>query len=131
MLHYKSIDNPTLELLKKLQSSIGFPKTRLAGGTSLALQIGHRKSVDIDLFGQINEDQYTITRKLDSMGKVLTLKNTENIHIYSINSIKVDLVNYPYPWLEPAFVEDELVLAGKKDIAVMKLASITGRGTKT
>ncbi len=44
---------------------MGFPKTRLAGGTSLALQIGHRKSVDIDLFGQMNEDQYTITRKLD------------------------------------------------------------------
>ncbi|MCB2197689.1 MAG: nucleotidyl transferase AbiEii/AbiGii toxin family protein [Bacteroidetes bacterium] len=130
MLHYKAIDKPTLALLKKLQSSEGFSNTRLAGGTSLALQIGHRKSIDIDLFGQIDEDEYTITKKLSSLGKVVTLKNTENIHIYSINSIKVDLVNYPYHWIEQAISEDELILADKKDIAAMKLAAITGRGTK-
>ena len=48
MLHYETIDEFTLELLKKLQSLRIFSEMRLVGGTSLALQIGHRKSVDID-----------------------------------------------------------------------------------
>jgi hypothetical protein len=42
----------------------------------------------------------------------------------------VDLVNYPYPWLEEAKCENKLILAGKKDIAAMKIAAITGRGSK-
>ena len=42
----------------------------------------------------------------------------------------MDIVNYHYPWLCEALVLDKLVLAEKKDIAAMKLAAITGRGTK-
>lgn len=49
MLHYQAIDKPTLELLKQLQSIELFKDLRLVGGTSLALQIGYRKSVDISL----------------------------------------------------------------------------------
>ncbi|HAF29404.1 MAG TPA: hypothetical protein DCG75_10195 [Bacteroidales bacterium] len=130
MLHYSTIDASTLELLKKLQGDNAFSSTRLAGGTSLALQIGHRKSIDLDLFGHIDEDLYSISEKINKLGKVTTLKNNKNLHIYLINSIKVDLVNYPYPWIDKAIIEDNLILAGKKDIAAMKLAAITGRGAK-
>ena len=56
MLHYQTIDAGTLELLRKLQGSSGFENLRLVGGTGLALQYGHRKSVDIDLFGNITID---------------------------------------------------------------------------
>jgi hypothetical protein len=58
------------------------------------------------------------------------LNKTDNIYIYLINGIKVDFVNYPYPWLDEALIIDNLVLAEKKDIAAMKLAAVTGRGTK-
>ncbi len=51
MLQYQAVDAATLELLKKLQAIDAFGDLRLVGGTSLALQYGHRKSVDIDLFG--------------------------------------------------------------------------------
>ena len=47
MLHYETVDTGTLELLKKLQSLSIFNEMLLVGGTSLALQIGHRKSIDI------------------------------------------------------------------------------------
>jgi len=57
MLHYKTIDNKTLDLLRQLLSVPEFSKLRLVDGTSLALQIGHRKSVDIDLFGHIDADE--------------------------------------------------------------------------
>ena len=54
MLYYETIHPDTLELLKKIQSLELFAETRLVGGTALALQIGHRKSVDLDFFGHMD-----------------------------------------------------------------------------
>lgn len=130
MLQYSSVDAPTLELLTQLMGEPAFSGLRLVGGTSLALQIGHRRSIDIDLFGRMEIDIYSISQKLSNLGSVNLLNQTENIHIYLVNGIKVDLVNYPYPWLEDTITIDGLRLAGFKDIAAMKLAAITGRGTR-
>jgi Nucleotidyl transferase AbiEii toxin, Type IV TA system len=130
MLHYEAIDSKTLELLKQLQKVTDFDNLRLVGGSSLALQIGHRKSIDIDLFGIINSDELEISKKLDKIGSVTKIKSSENINIYLIDGIKVDIVNYHYKWLDEPITEDGLVLAKKMDIAAMKLAAITGRGTK-
>ena len=130
MLQYTAVDSAALELLKNLMNEPVFYGLRLAGGTALALQIGHRRSVDLDLFGSMADDIYTITQKLNEMGKVNLLNQTENIHIYLVNGIKVDMVNYPYSWLEDAITTDGIRLAGIKDIAAMKLAAVTGRGTR-
>ena len=102
----------------------------MVGGTSLALQIGHRTSIDIDLFGTLEADEFEIDKILSKIGSITLLKKTKNINIYLIDGIKVDLVNYHYPWLEGKIIEDNLRLAGTKDIAAMKLAAFTGRGTK-
>ena len=130
MLHYSAVDAPTLELLKLLMKEPAFSGLRLVGGTALALRIGHRRSIDIDLFGILGIDVYTLSQKLNNLGKVTLLNQTENIHVFLINEIKVDIVNYHYPWLEEEILIDGITLAGAKDIAAMKLAAITGRGTK-
>lgn len=130
MLYYQTIDTQTLELLKSIQEVSIFSEMRLVGGTSLALQIGHRKSIDIDLFGTLKSDDLEISKELDKIGNVTRLKKSENINIYLINGIKVDIVNYHYKWLNEPFIFDELILAHKKDIAAMKLSAIIGRGTK-
>jgi len=130
MLYYKTIESTTLELLKKIQTNDLFRSLRLVGGTSLALQIGHRISIDINLFGTINASKLEITRQLNTIGEVKTIHFTDNIAVYSVDGIKVDIVNYPYPWLESAINKDELHLANMQDIAAMKLAAITGRGSK-
>jgi hypothetical protein len=106
-----------------------FKDLRLVGGTSLALQIGHRVSVDLDFFGKLNVDEIAIRNSLNQIGEVRLLHKTENIFIYTIDGIKVDIVNYPYPWLANV-VDNNLKLADIRDIAAMKLAAITGRGTK-
>ncbi|MDF1547212.1 MAG: nucleotidyl transferase AbiEii/AbiGii toxin family protein [Bacteroidales bacterium] len=54
MLHFKSVEPKTLELLKKIQKVPELRNLRLVGGTGLSLQYGHRKSIDIDLFGEID-----------------------------------------------------------------------------
>ena len=130
MLHYETVEQPTLELLRKLQTNDLFCNLRLVGGTSLALQIGHRISVDIDLFGELKEDTIDINAALKEIGSFSQLKNSKNIHIYLINGVKVDIVNYQYPWLDAIVTENDFKLAGKKDIAAMKIAAITGRGSK-
>ena len=56
MLQYQTIEPATLELLRDLLAIPEFKNLRLAGGTSLALQIGHRKSIDLDLFGAIETE---------------------------------------------------------------------------
>jgi len=130
MLHYKTLDTKTLELLKKLQGVSAFSDLRLVGGTSLALQIGHRQSIDLDLFGKLDADEFAVSRSLNKLGKVTILKKSDNINIYLIDGIKVDIVNYPYPWLEDVILVDGLHIADIRDIAAMKLSAITNRGTK-
>jgi hypothetical protein len=130
MLHLKSIDSSTLELLNQLMRLPALFETRLVGGTALALQSGFRKSVDIDLFGTINTEEFELTKQLRTLGKLSLVKNSVNIHIWMINGIKVDIVNYPYSWISECLEENGLRLSGKADIAAMKLSAITGRGSK-
>lgn len=130
MLHYETIERHTLELLKRLQGLPQLSECRLVGGTSLALQIGHRKSIDLDLFGKIDCDIEELENAVASIGTAIVLKRTQNIHVFVIDGIKVDIVNYQYAWLSPAITEDGVVMASKEDIAAMKLNAIIGRGTK-
>ena len=88
MLHYDTVDEGTLGLLKQLQSLDILSEMRLVGGTSLALQIGHRKSIDIDLFGILNVEFDILIDELKTLGKVVLLKNSKNIHSLLINDIK-------------------------------------------
>jgi predicted nucleotidyltransferase component of viral defense system len=131
MLQTVSVDKDTLLLLKKLQSIEELKDMRLVGGTALALYLGHRKSIDLDLFGNHNldvEELINIIQKQD-IDVELTSSN-ENACGFFLNNIKVDIVKYSYPWLKEVYREDDIRLARKEDISAMKLLAITKRGTK-
>ena len=130
MLQYRTIAPDTLELLKKLSTEKMFSELRLVGGTALALQYGHRSSIDLDFFGKVEADSDSITEMLKTHGELRIYKVSKNINIYSVNGIKVDIVNYSYPWIDEPIVEEGLILASPKDIAAMKINAIEGRGTK-
>lgn len=130
MLHLETIEPNTLELLRKLQSLPLFKHSRLVGGTALALQLGHRKSVDLDLFGTIEASPEDIQEVCREAGELEISKTSKNINIYWIDGIKVDCVNYPYKWLDECRVLDGVRLASVNDIAAMKISAIINRGTK-
>ena len=131
MLHYQTIQPDTLELLKRLMAEPLFVGTRLVGGTALALQFGHRSSIDLDLFGTIEEDTDLTTEVLKNIGSTVLGKCTSRIKSYFVNGIKTDFVRYDYyPWIDDAITEDGLRLASPKDIAAMKMNAIQGRGTR-
>lgn len=131
MLSYETVEPRTLELLKSLMQEPVFNDMRLVGGTALALQYGHRQSIDLDFFGDLTCEQEKTQEILSKYGKVTVLKETKNIRIYVVDNIKVDFVHYScYPWLEDAIFEDCIRLASPKDIAAMKINAIEGRGTR-
>ncbi|GHT11768.1 hypothetical protein AGMMS4956_05310 [Bacteroidia bacterium] len=131
MLQTITLAERTLVLLKQLQQLPVLKDFRLVGGTALALQLGHRKSIDLDFFGNTSvshEEIFNILQKNNF--EVVSNKDTPHIHLFTINAVKVDVVVLSYQWLEPAIEEDGIRMAGLKDIAAMKLAAITNRGSK-
>ena len=130
MLHYETIEPATLELLRQIEALPGFADMRLVGGTALALQFGHRKSVDLDFFGSMAFDSNELEEALRPLGTVVPLKKSMNINIYLVNGIKIDVVNYSYAWLEEVVLVDGLRLASQADIAAMKVNAVIGRGTR-
>lgn len=130
MLHLETIEPKTLELLRRLQSLSIFEHSRLVGGTALALQLGHRKSIDLDMFGTIDASPEDIQEACKEAGELEISKTSKNINIYWVDGIKVDCVNYPYEWLDDCHVIDGVRLASVNDIAAMKISAIINRGTK-
>ncbi len=130
MLSYSTVEFHTLELLKGLMKENLLQSMRLVGGTSLALQYGHRRSVDLDFFGQQELEAEDVKEVLRRYGVVQVIKEIKGIKIYVVNGVKVDFVTYPYVWLDGVIVEDGLRLASERDIAAMKIGAIEGRGTK-
>ena len=130
MLQTQTVSSELLELLKKLMKEDFFKNFILVGGTSLALQLGHRNSIDIDMFGDQRISQELFIKKLKDFGKVEVTQNSSNVFISSINDIKVDFVNYNYPLLRDFIEIEGIRLASKEDIAAMKLNAILGRGSR-
>lgn len=130
MLSYSTVDAHTLELLKALMEDDLFSSLRLVGGTALALQYGHRQSVDLDMFGPVQLDSLEVRLVLNRLGKLTVIKETPNIKIYTLDGIKIDFVNYVYPWIDNVIQEDGIRLASDKDIAAMKINAVEGRGSK-
>ncbi|MBQ6723647.1 MAG: nucleotidyl transferase AbiEii/AbiGii toxin family protein [Paludibacteraceae bacterium] len=131
MLSIQTIHPNTLELLKQLAAQPELAQTRLVGGTALALQYGHRQSIDLDFFGTLPEDKDELVEMTRRVGNVLVTNRTKMIVQTVINQVKVDFVDYNrYAWIDEPIQGDGFVLASDKDIAAMKVNAIIGRGTR-
>ena len=106
MLQFHTIEPATLDLLKKISSHPVFFNHRLVGGTSLALQFGHRLSIDLDLFSSLETDFEEILMTISSFGRVEVVSRSAFIHCFFINDIKVDFVSLPYAWIDDPVKHD-------------------------
>lgn len=129
MLSYQTVEPHTLELLKELSAVPEFSALRLVGGTSLALQYGHRTSIDLDFFGIFDVD-VAFSDILRRYGQLTVIKESSRIKVYLLDGVKVDFVYYDFPWLAPSLEAEGLTLATPPDIAAMKVNAIEGRGSK-
>jgi hypothetical protein len=114
-----------LPLLKPFQKDF-----YLAGGTALALQIGHRDSADFDLFSpeNINTDKLFVKIKEVFKGcKILKIQEEENTLTVIIDDINFSFMSYKYKLVRPLVTEEFLNLASIEDIGCMKFSAIVGR----
>jgi len=131
MLSIQTVKPDTLELLKAISKQPELRDLRLVGGTALALQYGHRQSVDLDFFGRLPEEKEELIDVVRRAGNVTVLNRSKIILQLIVNQVKVDFVDYSrYPWIDEPIIGDGFVLASDKDIAAMKVNAIIGRGTR-
>lgn len=131
MLSYTTVYPATLELLKSLMQMPELQEFFLVGGTALALQIGHRISVDLDLFTPYDFDSHLLMSVLKKHYASIELLGLQNNTLnLVIDNIKVDLITYAYPLIYPIKIIDDVRLLGLEDIAPMKLSATANRGTK-
>ena len=131
MLSIQTVKPDTLELLKAIFTQPEIQELRLVGGTSLALQYGHRQSIDLDFFGRLPEDMDVLIDVVHRVGDVTVLNRSKIILQMVVNQVKVDFVDYSrYPWIDEPIHGDGFILASDKDIAAMKINAIIGRGTR-
>jgi hypothetical protein len=108
------------------------PDTYLAGGTAVALYLGHRISIDIDLFTEKEFYSGPIILSLKERHVIEVVSATEkDTFVANINKVRLSLFRYPYSLLEPTNYNPDLKIhiASPLDIAVMKVVAIVQRGT--
>ena len=125
MLHLQTIHPDTLELLRKLSLLPELSQMRLVGGTALALQYGHRQSIDLDFFGEMTNAPDEIINKMSEFGDCVVLNNQKSILQLVVSGVKVDVIDYSlYKWIDSPVCENGLKLASVQDIAAMKINAI-------
>jgi len=122
---------PTQDVLAVLGQSGIFTDTYLAGGTALALHLGHRRSRDLDFFTQEPLQVEIVAKQLGQAGRFTSslLKPPHTI-LGTFNDVKMSLFFYDYPLLCTCTYFHEMAIASIEDIGAMKLAAISGRATK-
>jgi hypothetical protein len=102
----------------------------LAGGTGLALHTGHRRSVDLDLFGEAEFDSSALRDQLRDLAGLSKLETARGTLHLQLHGVKVSFLHYPYPLLFPRLSYGSLLVADPRDIACMKVEAIASRGTR-
>ncbi len=130
MLQKEAVDSNTLALIKKLQSKEYLKDFNLAGGTALALYMGHRKSIDIDLFIERDFNEQSILEKLESDFNFILDYQEKNTLKGNIGDIKIDILSHKYNSVASSVKIENIILASTEDIIAMKLNAISGDGTR-
>ncbi|TSC55543.1 MAG: hypothetical protein G01um101418_865 [Parcubacteria group bacterium Gr01-1014_18] len=130
-MHYDILDSFRRDLLPAFGAFKG--EFYLAGGTALALQLGHRDSFDFDFFKKEDFDPMALWKRLEkhfvphSLQMIQNERNTLSVIIGE--KVKLSFFSYDYPMIEPLLPEPYLNMAGMLDIGCMKLSAIIARAT--
>src|ERR1700733_8507189 len=129
-LHWNILDNKRTEILPLLRSlsEDGF---YLAGGTGLALLIGHRDSEDFDFFKSEDFDIEHLTEKLEDIFKghrlSITHRDKNTLYCEVDDAIELSFMSFNHELLKPLIKSEYLDIASMEDIACMKLSAVRQR----
>jgi hypothetical protein len=125
------VDRRVIRLLQKLKAVQEKHEFIMAGGTALALQIGHRVSVDIDLFTPRRFSTQTLFQEVERLKlRPLVQQESEGTLTVLLNGVQTSFLHYPYPFVQDIVHQDGIALAGVLDIAAMKVMAANQRGAR-
>ncbi|MEA3351277.1 MAG: nucleotidyl transferase AbiEii/AbiGii toxin family protein [Chloroflexota bacterium] len=104
----------------------------LAGGTALALQLGHRRSFDLDFFSptkDIPSIRQPLRDALEPFEPTLTDASWGNL-VFLVNGVQVGFYGYGYPMAAPYKIVENVRLASVADIGLMKLDALLARASR-
>lgn len=115
--------------LRLLPCIAKFKDFYLVGGTALALQIGHRRSVDFDLF-TFDRLEATLFKKIKQIWKdvsiIVTYQSSDQLNLL-IDNVKFTFFTYPYPTLDTCMKWKGISIASIQEIAAVKAYAIGRR----
>lgn len=125
-MHLEAITSKQKEIFKKLYN---FPDFYLSGGTALALQLGHRVSIDFDLFTNKNIIQQSLNRakKIFNNSKIEIIRQYPEQLSILVDKVKIDFVKYPFPLLFKLIKYQGVSISKYSEIAIMKAYAIGKR----
>ena len=131
MIFTETLPKHSMELLKKIQQIEEFQNFSLVWWTNLALRYGHRISIDLDLFTNIEFDEESIDQAINTnFTNFKKIKQSKQSLLYYINDTKVDILLYKYKYLNPVQYVDGINMLHTNDIIAMKLSAISMRWSK-
>jgi len=130
MLHKETVEPSTLDLLIQLQKKEYLKGFYLVGGTALALKMGYRKSIDIDLFSNFNFDAGFILENLSADFPFQLFFSTNNTLRGSIENIQIDILAHRYPIIGEPIISENISMISVEDIVAMKLNAISVSGQR-
>ena len=130
-MHKECLPENGWKVLGKLKETLEKYQAVMAGGTALALHIGHRMSVDLDFFTNAPFRVEAVISAIRKTGQSFRIMAESEDHLVSeIEGVKFSLFNYEYPFVEKPTSCEGINVAGVLDIAAMKIIAISQRGTK-
>jgi predicted nucleotidyltransferase component of viral defense system len=125
-----AIDERTKRVLEKIKETTVGDNFYLAGGTALAIQLGHRMSIDLDWFCQEGFNGQNIKFELAKIGKFSISSEEEGTIHGQLDGVKITFLRYRYGQLYPIINFEGVNLADERDIAAMKIDAVSSRGSK-
>jgi hypothetical protein len=101
----------------------------LVGGTAIALHIGHRRSIDFDLFTTHDIKRRNIRNRIEKEGfavESVLYEAFDQLHVI-VNSVKITFFNFPYEVAHPIDFEGIILIPALLDLAAMKTYALGGR----
>lgn len=133
-LHPEILSRAQRKVLTELGPTAQRTEFYLAGGTAIALHLGHRRSVDFDWFCDAGlGDPLRLAQSIRDAGQEFETGSVSTGTLHGmINRVPVSFLEYRYPLLAPAFEWAEMgcAVASLDDLACMKLSAISQRGAK-
>jgi hypothetical protein len=127
-MHTEIFSSKQIELLPYIK---GFKRSfYMVGGTAVALHLGHRRSIDFDLFSFTQLNKSRIKGKLLQIPfkQIPIFEDSDQLHLL-INDVKITFFSYPYPLLHPISVGSNLTIPTLLSLAAMKAFAL-GRRAK-